>query len=181
MKNKNTVKSVIFRIVKDAVPIAHWLIFATVFSIISAILSMTAPELIGSLTNRIYDLANNGIPIEKSEFIKEIIFLALVYVISAVFGVLTTAVMNYSVTNHFTCRMRIRMSEKISKIPVKTVDTTPNGEIISRMTHDVSVMGGSIHNIFSVIINGVIRLAIISFIIFTAKSIESSRNLDSAI
>ncbi len=171
MKNKNTVKSVIFRIVKDAAPIAHWLIFATVFSIISAILSMTAPELIGSLTNRIYDLANNGIPIEKSEFIKEIIFLALVYVISAIFGVLTTAVMNYSVTNHFTCRMRIRMSEKISKIPVKTVDTTPNGEIISRMTHDVSVMGGSIHNIFSVIINGVIRLAIISFIIFAANPI----------
>ena len=163
--------SVLLRIVKDAGPIAHWLIFATVFSIFSALLSMTAPELIGTLTNRIYDLTVNGIEIEAPDFIKDIIMLSIVYLLAAVFGILTTVIMNYSVTNHFTCRMRIRMSEKISKIPVKTVDSTPNGEIISRMTHDVSVMGGSIHNIFGIAINGVIRLTIITIIIFTANPI----------
>lgn len=163
--------SVILRIVKDAGPIAHWLIFATVFSVFSALLSMTAPELIGALTNRIYDLTVSGIEIEKQPFIKDIIILIVVYLLSAVFGILTTVIMDYSVTNHFTCRMRIRMSEKISKIPVKTVDSTPNGEIISRMTHDVSVMGGSIHNIFGIAINGVIRLTIITIIIFTANPI----------
>lgn len=163
--------SVILRIVKDAGPIAHWLIFATVFSVFSALLSMTAPELIGALTNRIYELTVNGIEIEKQPFIKDIIILIVVYLLSAVFGILTTVIMDYSVTNHFTCRMRIRMSEKISKIPVKTVDSTPNGEIISRMTHDVSVMGGSIHNIFGIAINGVIRLTIITIIIFTANPI----------
>ena len=163
--------SVLLRIVKDAGPIAHWLIFATVFSIFSALLSMTAPELIGTLTNRIYDLTVNGIEIEAPAFIKDIIMLSIVYLLAAVFGILTTVIMNYSVTNHFTCRMRIRMSEKISKIPVKTVDSTPNGEIISRMTHDGSVMGGSIHNIFGIAINGVIRLTIITVIIFTANPI----------
>ena len=61
------------------------------------------------------------------------------------------------------------MSEKIAKIPIKTVDTTPNGEIISRMTNDVSVMGGTVHDIFGIIINGVIKLVMISVIIFTAE------------
>ena len=172
MKNtKNTSKSVILRILRDAAPISHWLILATVLSIFSAILAMIAPELIGSLTNSIYDLAKNGISIDKSTFIKEIIILSLVYVFSAVFGVLTTAVMNYSVTRHFTCNMRIRMSKKIEKIPIKTVDSTPNGEIISRMTNDVSVMGNSIHNVFGVFINGIIRLGIITVVIFLANPI----------
>ena len=61
------------------------------------------------------------------------------------------------------------MSEKIAKIPIKTVDTTPNGEFISRMTHDVSILGGSVHDIFGIIINGVIRLAMIVVIIFTSN------------
>ena len=78
--------------------------------------------------------------------------------LSALLGALTKAVMNYSVSNFFTCRLRIKMSEKIGKIPIKVVDSTPNGEFISRMTNDVSIMGGSIHDIFGVIINGVIQL-----------------------
>ena len=63
------------------------------------------------------------------------------------------------------------MSAKIEKIPIKTVDTTPNGEIISRMTNDVSIMGGSVHDIFGVIINGVIKLLLITVVIFTVNPI----------
>ena len=39
------------------------------------------------------------------------------------------------------------------------------------MTHDVSVMGGSVHDIFGIIINGVIKLVMISVIIFTEEPI----------
>ena len=39
------------------------------------------------------------------------------------------------------------------------------------MTNDVSIMGGSIHDIFGVIINGVIQLVMISVIIFTQEPI----------
>ena len=66
------------------------------------------------------------------------------------------------------------MSAKISRIPVKSVDTTPNGEIISRMTNDVSIMGGSVHDIFNIIINGVIKLVVITVIIFTADPIMAT-------
>ena len=106
-----------------------------------------------------------------SEFQRDVIILAAVYLLSAGLSAATTAVMNYSVSSFFTCKIRVKMSEKIAKIPIKTVDTTPNGEIISRMTHDVSVMGGSVHDIFGIIINGVIRLVMISVIIFTEEPI----------
>ncbi|MBQ7386664.1 MAG: ABC transporter ATP-binding protein [Clostridia bacterium] len=171
MKKTNGSMKIIGRIMKDAIPISHWLSLATLFSIFSAILSMKAPELLGVLTNRIYDLLGLGTVLDKDTFIKEIITLAVIYLVSAVLSALTSAIMNYSVTRHFTCRMRVKMSEKIARMPVKTIDTTPNGEIISRMTRDVSIMGSSVHEIFGIAINGIIRLVIISIIIFTANPV----------
>ena len=162
---------VILRIMKDSLGIIHWLSLATVLSICSAYLAMTAPEILGNLTNQIYDFLDIGTPVDNSLFNNRIITLAIVYLLSALLGALTKAVMNYSVSNFFTCKIRIKMSEKIARIPIKVVDSTPNGEFISRMTHDVSIMGGSIHDIFGVIINGVIQLIMISVIIFTEEPI----------
>ncbi len=157
---------VIVRLIKDMKPIAWWLITAMVVTLLSVLLSMASPNLLGRLTDRVYNLVNEGIPLDWNAFFQEVGLLAVVYVGVAIMGLLTTYIMNYSVTRHFTCRIRTEMSKKIEKIPVKTVDTTPNGEIISRMTNDVSIMGGSVHDIFGVIINGVIRLVVISVIIF---------------
>ena len=172
MKNNTKTKAlsspkVILRIMKDSLGIIHWLALATVLSIGSAYLAMTAPEILGNLTNQIYDLLDIGTPIDNRLFNNRIITLAVVYLLSAVLSALTKAVMDYSVSSFFTCKLRIKMSEKIAAMPIKTVDSTPNGEFISRMTNDVSIMGGSIHDIFGVIINGIIQLIMISIIIFT--------------
>ncbi len=172
MKNKSKSQKlssvrVILRIMKDSLGIVHWLLLATALSIGSAYLAMIAPKILGNLTDQIYNFIDMDISIDTSLFNNRIITLAAVYILCAVLGALTKAVMNYSVSSFFTCKIRVKMSEKISRIPIKTVDSTPNGEIISRMTNDVSIMGGSIHDIFGVIINGVIQLVMISVIIFT--------------
>ena len=176
MKKNNKAKGlssakVILRIMKDSLGIIHWLLLATVLSIGSAYLAMTAPEILGNLTSQIYDLLDIGIALDTALFNRRIITLTVVYLLSALLGGLTKAVMNYSVSSFFTCKIRIKMSEKIAKIPIKVVDSTPNGEFISRMTNDVSVMGGSIHDIFGVIIDGVIQLVMISVIIFTQEPV----------
>ena len=160
---------VLLRIMKDSLSIGHWLLLATLLSIGSAFLAMKAPEILGALTNSIYSVIEGGGSLVMSEFTRGVIILAAVYILSALLGAATTAVMNYSVSSFFTCRIRVKMSEKIAKIPIKTVDSTPNGEIISRMTNDVSIMGGSVHDIFGVVINGVIKLVMISAIIFTEE------------
>lgn len=176
-RNKKTKRDVrgafkiILRIIRDTRPIAAWLGLAVVISLLSVALSMIAPKLLGVLTDSIYDRINGGIEINLKAFIIGALALALVYLGSSVLSALTTRIMNYSVSSHFTARIRVDMSEKIEKLPIKTVDTTPNGEIISRMTHDVSVMGGSVHDIFGVLINGVIRLLVITVIIFTQNAI----------
>ena len=163
--------AVIMRIVKDTRPIAPWLAFAVVLSLAAVALSTVTPELLGSLTDRIYNLVNLGEPIDTAAFAGDALRLVSAYVAAAILSLLTTYIMNWSVSSHFTCRIRVDMSAKIAKIPIKTVDTTPNGEIISRMTNDVSIMGGSVHDIFGVLINGVIRLVFIMVVIFTVNPI----------
>ena len=162
---------VILRILKDSLGIGHWLLLATVLSIGSAYLAMTAPEILGNMTNQIYDFLDAGIVMDSPLFFRRMIILVAIYLISALLGALTKGVMNYSVSSFFTCKLRVKMSEKIAKIPIKVVDSTPNGEFISRMTNDVSVMGGSIHDIFGVVINGVIQLGMISMIIFREEPV----------
>lgn len=181
MKKKNTEQklplskrlkesmSVIGRILKDTIPIAHWLVLSALISLASVALAMLAPELVGNLTGRIYALLTDGTALDMSATLWDCLILGAVYLLSALTGIATMSLMNNVVSRHFTCRIRIDMSSKISKIPVKKVDTTPNGEIISRMTNDVSIMGNSVHNIFDIIINGVIKLVVITVVIFVSN------------
>ena len=162
---------VIKRILNDTKPIAHWLVLGAIISLISVGLAMAAPELVGRLTNKIYEFLNGTAPLDMENIAGSCILLAAVYILSALMGVITMSLMNNVVSRHFTCRIRIDMSRKIAKIPVKKVDGTPNGEIISRMTNDVSIMGNSVHNIFDIIINGVIKLIVITVIIFLSNPI----------
>ena len=158
------------RIIRDTKPIAPWLIFSALISLISVAMTLIAPELMGKLTNRIYDFWSGGTEIVKSDFIKGCTILASVYLLSAVCSTSQMLIMNNIVSRHFTCALRIRMSDKIKRLSVKFVDDTPSGEIISRMTHDVSVMGNTIHNFFNMIIEGVIKLVGIVAIVFTLFS-----------
>lgn len=170
--NKNgSALTVILRIIKDTKPIFPWLALAAFISLISILLSMAAPEMIGALTDKIYGFINEGQSLDKREFMLDSLKLAIVYLASGFLSIVTMILMNNTVSRHFTCRIRVDMSAKISKIPIKQIDNTPNGEIISRMTNDVSMMGGSVHDIFNIIINGVIKLIVITVIIFVSDPI----------
>jgi len=162
-------RGAIMRIIRDTRPIAKTLVITAILSFFSISLAMAAPSLVGSLTDMKYDYFAIGAEIDGHSFILRAVILIFVYVFSAFLGVMTMSLMNNVVSNHYTCRIRVEMSEKISKIPVKTVDSTPNGEIISRMTNDVSIMGNSVHSIFNIIINGVIRLILITVVIFISN------------
>lgn len=165
---------VIGRIVRDTRLIMPSLIFAAAVSLVSIILSMLAPELIGILTDGIYDYVTDGVVMDSDRQLRVAVLLIASYLVSDILSVVTMIIMNNTVSRHFTCRIRIDMSAKISKIPIKKVDTTPNGEIISRMTNDVSIMGGSVHDIFNIIINGVLKLIVITVLIFIANPIMAA-------
>ena len=62
--------------------------------------------------------------------------------------------------------MRIAISEKVKKLPVRYVDQTPVGDILRRMTDDVGEMGGYIHQIFDTMVKGIFQLLLIAVMMF---------------
>ncbi len=176
MKQQNTSGKTILRILKDTRPIAGWLVLGAFISLVSVALSLVTPEILRALSDRLYNYwepAHLGQPavLDNAAFGLECILLAAAYAGSSLAAIGEMLIMNNVVSRHFTCAIRIRMSDKIRRIPVRYVDQTPNGEIISHMTDDVSTMGNTIHGFLETLISGVLKLIGIIVLIFLLNPI----------
>lgn len=164
-------KRTLLRILKEAKPIRGWLIVAASVSLLSVILVLIGPELLGKLTDVIYSFWADKTPIDMGAFGRKCLILGGLYLTAGACSLATMFIMNNVVSRHFTCAMRIRMSDKIRFLPVRYVDDTPNGEVISRMTNDVSMLGNTVHNFLEISISGVLKLIGIMIIVFTIQPI----------
>lgn len=159
------------RILLDTRPIAGWLVLAAVISLISVAASLVAPELLALITDTIYSYWADSLPIVRDKLVSDSIWLVIVFAISLICSLATMYLMNNVVSRFFTCTLRIKISDKISRLPISFVDKTPNGEIISRMTNDVSTLGTTIHTFFDIVIQGFLKLLGILIIIFYLQPI----------
>lgn len=158
-------KEVLPRILKDTKPIAGWMILSCLICVTSIILGILAPKTLGNITDVLYEYwtAKTANPMEQVAH--KCIILAALYLGSSLCNLVDMVLMNNVVSRLFTCTLRIRISDKIQRLPIKYVDSTPNGEIISRMTDDVSVMGNTIHSFLNTLINGGLKLIFISVVL----------------
>ena len=176
MKPKNTSKQTVLRILKDTKPIAGWLILSAFISLVSVALSLITPEILRALSDRLYNYwepVHLGQPavFDSAAFGLECALLAAAYAGSSLAAIGEMLLMNNVVSRHFTCAIRIRMSDKIRRLPVRYIDQTPNGEIISHMTDDVSTMGTTVHSFLETLISGVLKLVGIIVLIFMLNPI----------
>lgn len=170
MKSEN----VLLRILKDMKKISGFLALAAVIELTAVLLGLISPSIIGNLTQNLYDFTLGETSLDMNFFTKTCGILCLIYVLSSLLEMTRAYVMNNTVSRYFTCSLRKKMSEKITSLPISYLDKTPNGEIISRMMHDVSNMGTTVHNIFSTIISGICKLVIIAVIIFSISPIMAA-------
>lgn len=181
MKNKQSKSDmlrVFWRILKDARPIAPWLVVCAVIAVGSVVLSLISPRLLSALCDQLYAfweervlLANPDALFDGAAFGKTSLWLGCVYAGSMLLSLLVMLVMNNVVSRHFTCAIRIRMSDKVCRLPISFLDRTPNGEIISRMTDDVSTLGNTLHSFFNILIEGFFKLIGITVLIFLLNPI----------
>lgn len=172
-KPSGSVKTLL-RILKDTKVIRGYLLSCALISLVSVSMALLGPELLGKLTDVIYDYWAEHTAVDMGRFVKDCLVLAGVYAAAAASELVTMYLMNHVVSNHFTCGLRIKISDKIRRLPVKFVDDTPNGEVISRMMHDVSMMGNSVHNIFNLTISGMIKLVGITVIVFCLQPVMAA-------
>jgi len=162
MKQKNH-DGVILRLVKEMKPIAGWLALGAVLDILSVICAVASPEILGQITQSLFDFWEDTASTGVVQVIAyPLLMLLAVYGLHSLLGYLNMLLMNKVVSRYYSCGLRIRLSEKINRLPVKYIDQTPVGDILRRMIDDVSEMGGYVHQIFDTVIKGVFQIVLIA-------------------
>ena len=151
----------------EARSIWKWLLVSCLLCILLILCSVFSPKLTGLVTNEIYtyweaSVAGTAVGSLVETILPTLLLLLAVYAVNAVVRYVNMRLMNNVVSHHFTCAIRIRMSDKIQRLPVKFVDGTPVGQILENMTGDVSAMGNSIHQIVTTLIQGVLQMIFIA-------------------
>ncbi len=167
MKQTKLLDDTLRRMIRQMRPIAGWLVLAAVLNILAVLATVIAPEILGELVQRLYDFAlGDQAAAIGNAMLPGLGLLLLTYGAGGLFGYLNMQLMNRTVTRHFTCGLRIKISEKLKRLPVKYVDQTPVGDILSRMIGDVSEMGGYVHQIFDTVVKGFFQIILIAVAMF---------------
>ena len=160
MKRKK--ERVISRLLLEAKPIWKWLLLACLLCLVVILCAVVGPKLLGTLIDDLYSYwAGSYAGDLLADILPKLGVLLAVYVGYSLFSYLKMLLLNNVVSRYFTCNLRIRISEKIKRLPVSFVDQTPVGDILSRMTDDVSTMGNYVHQIVDTLMTGFLMIVVI--------------------
>ena len=126
------------------------IISALVLAALSAVLTIIGPDKVGEIATIMSDGLLTGIDI--SAIARVGAFLAAIYVASALFGFVQHYIMAV-VTLKMSYRMRGELSEKINRVPQAYINGASQGDILSRITNDVSTLQQGLTNSLPTIIS----------------------------
>ena len=126
------------------------IIAALVLAALSAVLTIIGPDKVGEIATIMSDGLLTGIDI--SAIARVGAFLAAIYVASALFGSIQHYIMAV-VTLKMSYRMRGELSEKINRVPQAYINGASQGDILSRITNDVSTLQQGLTNSLPTIIS----------------------------
>ena len=164
---KRTMKA-IARILKEAKPIRGWLILSCFLCLCIILCTVSAPKILGNLIQQLYDYWAGELVTDDllGLILKGLTPLAIIYISLSLVRLANMYLLNNVVSRYFTCNIRIRISEKIKRLPISFIDNTPVGEILRRMTDDVSHMGTSIHSLIETLSTGFLQILVITVLMF---------------
>ena len=127
-------------------------IIALILAALSAVMTIITPDKVGEITDVISDGLIGGI--DMPAIAKVGIMLIVLYLIGALANFIQHYIMA-TVTLKASRRMRHDLSVKINKVPQKQFGETSTGDILSRITNDVSVLQQGMTNSLPTIISAV--------------------------
>lgn len=125
-------------------------VVALVLAALGAVLTIIGPDKIGRIATLLSDGLTGVINLE--EIAKIGVLLVVIYLLSWLFGFIQHYIMSV-VTLKMSYRMRGELSNKINRVPQKYFNTTSQGDILSRITNDVSTLQQGLTNSLPTIIS----------------------------
>lgn len=138
-------------------------------AIVSVILSILAPKILGEATTIIYDGMLKGyaeikagehlstLPINFNRIWQIGIIVILLYLFSGLFSFLQLQIMT-RVSQRVVYNLRQDFEEKMRRVPIKYYDTHNNGDIMSRMVNDMDNIAGTLQQSLIQIITSVLTV-----------------------
>lgn len=162
-------RHILLRILQTARPIRWWLLLGCLLAMVVIICALAGPKLMGNLVQQLYDYwaayqSGAGAADLPAALVPGLLCLLGVYGVHSLFTYFKMLLLNNVVSRYFTCNLRIMISDKLQRLPVSYIDGTPVGEILHRMTDDVSRMGNTVHEIVDTLMSGFLQILAISVV-----------------
>ena len=164
-QERRETKNALLQLLKEAKSIRWQLALGCLLSVLLIGCAIAAPKLVGSLVQVLIDY----FPIRETAgyavtdiILPGLLVLLAIYAAKGLISYFKMLLLNKAVSRYFTCTIRIKLSDKIQRLPVRYVDNTPVGDILSRMTDDVSHIGNSLHEVIDTIMGGFLQIAAIT-------------------
>lgn len=147
-------KPVLGRILKYTKPYTAYLILSFISAIISVAMSLYAPVLVGEGIDYIIGPDN----VDFGNILPIVIKLCCVVILSAFFSWLMTVCTN-KISYHTVNDLRREVYAKINTLPLKYIDGSSRGDIISRVTVDIEQISDGMLQGFSQFFTGIVTIA----------------------
>ena len=154
------------RLLREIRPLWAWIVLSALICLILIGCAVAAPELMGKLVDRLYAWSKERTPELARSLLPGLGLLLGVYALQAGLSYGNSYLLNNVVSRFFCAELRIRLSEKLRRLPVSYVDKTPAGDVIDRMMEDVGNMADSIYGIVEILLSGFLQMLVISVILF---------------
>ena len=147
---------------------AYWIgiIVALVFAVLGTVLSIFAPKILQLIGNEIVEALGADVPIDMARVGAIAVRLIVLYVASALFNFIQSIVMSVISVN-ISRRMRNDLSDKINKLPLSYFDRQSFGDILSRVTNDVDLIGQTLNQSLSQLVSSFTLIVGIIIMMFT--------------
>ncbi len=133
------------------------LIVSVVLTIISVVLSLFGPLILGQITTEAVNSFMATGAIDWGVVTSLIIQLVILYLASAVLGYIQGVVLAIA-TEEYGKQLRADILEKISRLPISYFDKNQFGDTLSRMNNDVDTVTGSLARILSEVLSDVVTI-----------------------
>ena len=154
---KNTMK----RLLQVLRPWRGRLIFASTMAVLSAAMGIVGPKISGQATTAIFEglvakVRGTG-SIDFARIGQVLLMLLMLYLVSSLFSFLMSRV-TMGVIADFSRELRQRIGQKIHKVPVSYYEKTSIGDVLSRITNDVTSVYQNIADIITQFVSGIATL-----------------------
>lgn len=157
------------RLMQEAKPIRWWIALSCLLSCGIIVCAVLGPKFLGDLIDKLFAFEQNGRQGKVTDtLLPGLLILLAIYAGQMVVTYANSAMLSNAVSRFFTCTIRIRISDKLQRLPVSYMDKTPTGDIIDRIQEDVSTMGNTIHTIVEMLMTGFLQIIAVSVTMFLA-------------